>query len=52
MNWIKQYVLRRRHCRDLSEEIREHLAQKAEELVAAGCPERRPLPQRGASLEM
>jgi len=36
MNWIKQYVLRRRHCRDLSEEIREHLAQKAEELVAAG----------------
>src|SRR5215831_966556 len=36
MNWIKQLLSRRRLYSDLSDEIREHLAEKIEELVASG----------------
>jgi predicted permease len=36
MNWIKQVFSRRRVYGDLSEEIREHLDEKVEELVAGG----------------
>jgi predicted permease len=36
MNWVKQLFLRRRLYDDLSEEIREHLEEKIEELVAGG----------------
>ena len=36
MNWFKQLFSRRRLYNDLSEEIREHLEQKIEELVASG----------------
>jgi putative ABC transport system permease protein len=36
MKWIKRLFSRRRLYRDLSEEIREHLEQKVEELVAGG----------------
>src|SRR6266581_5107403 len=38
MNWVKRLFLRRRLYGDLSEEIREHLKEKIEELVAAGMP--------------
>ena len=38
MNWIKQLFSRRRLDRDLSEEMREHLEEKIEELVASGMP--------------
>src|SRR5882724_12871302 len=38
MNWLKQIFSRRRLCNDLSEEIRAHLDEKIEELVAAGMP--------------
>jgi len=38
MSWLKQIFSRRRRFGDLSEEIREHLAEKVEELVAAGMP--------------
>jgi predicted permease len=38
MNWLKQLLSRRRHYSDLSEEIREHLEEKIEELVATGMP--------------
>src|SRR5271165_2433437 len=36
MNWLKQMFSRRRLYGDLSEEIREHLEEKVEELVAGG----------------
>src|SRR6202795_3426239 len=36
MNWLKQLFSRRRLYTDLSEEIREHLEEKIEELVAGG----------------
>src|ERR1700693_6022338 len=36
MNWVKQLFSRRRLYNDLSEEIREHLEEKIEELVAGG----------------
>jgi len=36
MKWMKQLFSRRRLYRDLSEEIREHLEEKIEELVASG----------------
>src|SRR5271156_2109129 len=36
MNWLKQMFSRRRLYGDLSEEIREHLDEKIEELVAGG----------------
>jgi MacB-like periplasmic core domain len=36
MNWIKRLFSRRRLHSDLSDEIREHLAEKIEELVASG----------------
>jgi hypothetical protein len=36
MSWIKRLFLRRRLYGDLSEEIREHLEEKIEELVAGG----------------
>ena len=38
MNWLKQLFSRRRFYGDLSEEIREHLEEKIEELVASGMP--------------
>ncbi|HKV63945.1 MAG TPA: ABC transporter permease [Candidatus Acidoferrum sp.] len=38
MNWLKQLFSRRRLYNDLSEEIRSHLEEKIEELVAAGMP--------------
>jgi len=40
MNWLKQLFLRRRLYNDLSDEIREHLEEKIEELVANGIPRR------------
>jgi hypothetical protein len=40
MNWIKQVFSRRRVYGDLSEEIREHLDEKVEELVAGGMVRR------------
>jgi len=36
MNWLKGLFARRRAHRDLSEEIREHLEEKVDELVASG----------------
>jgi putative ABC transport system permease protein len=36
MHWIKQLLSRRRVYSDLSQEIREHLAEKIDELVASG----------------
>jgi putative ABC transport system permease protein len=36
MNWLTQLFSRRRIYRELSEEIREHLEEKTDELVAAG----------------
>ena len=36
MSWLQQLLLRRRLYGDLSEEIREHLEEKIEELVAGG----------------
>jgi hypothetical protein len=36
MNWIRQFLSRRHLERDLHEEIRQHLEQRIEELVAAG----------------
>src|SRR6476660_5848410 len=36
MNWLKQLLLRGRLYNDLSDEIREHLEEKIEELVASG----------------
>src|SRR6267378_6727409 len=36
MRWLKQLFLRRRIYGDLSEEIREHLEEKIEQLVAGG----------------
>ena len=36
MAWVRRLFLRRRIYRDLSEEIREHLEEKVEELVAGG----------------
>jgi MacB-like periplasmic core domain len=38
MRWLKQLFLRRRIYGDLSKEIREHLDEKIEELVASGMP--------------
>ena len=38
MTWLKQVFSRRRLYGDLSEEIREHLEEKIEELVASGVP--------------
>jgi predicted permease len=38
MNWFKQLFSRRRLYNDLSDEIREHLEEKIEDLVAAGMP--------------
>jgi len=40
MNWILRMFSRRRAFDDLSEEIREHLEEKVEELVAGGMPRR------------
>jgi putative ABC transport system permease protein len=36
MNWFKQIWMRRRMCRDLSEEIRQHLDENIEALMADG----------------
>src|SRR5258707_3968149 len=36
MTWLKQFVSRRRQFGELSEEIREHIDEKVEELVEAG----------------
>jgi predicted lysophospholipase L1 biosynthesis ABC-type transport system permease subunit len=36
MNWLRQLVSRRRAYGDLSEEIREHIDEKVEQLVALG----------------
>jgi predicted permease len=36
MNWIQQFLWRRRMDRDLSEEIRQHLDEKVEDLVESG----------------
>jgi len=36
MSWLKQFFARRHLYKDLSEEIREHLEEKIEELVASG----------------
>ena len=36
MSWMKQFFARRHLYKDLSEEIREHLEEKIEELVASG----------------
>jgi hypothetical protein len=38
MNWLKQLFSRRRLHNDLSDEIREHLEEKIEELVVNGIP--------------
>jgi predicted permease len=38
VNWIRQLLARRRMDRDLSEEIRQHLDEKVEELTDAGMP--------------
>jgi predicted permease len=38
VNWLRQLVSRRRLYSDLSDEIREHLEEKVEELVASGMP--------------
>jgi hypothetical protein len=38
MNWVRQMFTRRRLYGELSEEIREHLEEKTEELVAGGMP--------------
>src|SRR5713101_8400272 len=38
MSWLKQLFSRRRLYNDLSEEIRAHLEEKIEELVASGMP--------------
>ena len=38
MNWLKQIFSRSRHYAELSEEIREHLEERVEELVARGVP--------------
>src|SRR5216683_1960601 len=38
MMWLKRLFSRRRLYGDLSEEIREHLEEKVEELVASGMP--------------
>jgi putative ABC transport system permease protein len=40
MNWLKQIFSRRRLYNDLSDEIREHLEEKIEELVASGMPKK------------
>jgi predicted permease len=40
MNWLKQLFSRPRLYDDLSDEIREHLEEKIEELVAAGIPKK------------
>jgi putative ABC transport system permease protein len=40
MTWLKQLFSRRRFYNDLSEEIRSHLDEKIEELVATGMPRR------------
>src|SRR5580692_550288 len=40
MNWLKQIFSRHRLYNDLSDEIREHLEEKIEELVANGIPRR------------
>jgi predicted permease len=36
MNWLQQLISRRREYRDLSDEIAEHLQEKADELIAGG----------------
>src|SRR5262245_25439804 len=38
MNWLTELLVRRRFHDDLSEEIKEHLHEKTEELVAGGMP--------------
>jgi predicted permease len=38
MMWLRQIVARRQFSSDLSEEIRQHLEEKVEELVAEGMP--------------
>lgn len=38
MQWLKSLWLRARRRDDLSEEIKQHLAEKAEELIAGGVP--------------
>ncbi len=38
MNWIKQFCSRRRIYGDLSQEVRGHLEEKIDELVASGVP--------------
>jgi putative ABC transport system permease protein len=38
MNWLKQLFSRRRLYNDLSDEIRDHLDEKIEELVSTGLP--------------
>jgi putative ABC transport system permease protein len=38
MNWITQIFSRRRIYSDISEELRQHLEEKTEDLVRAGMP--------------
>jgi uncharacterized protein YoaH (UPF0181 family) len=38
MSWLKQIFSRRHLYNDLSDEMRQHLEEKIEELVAAGMP--------------
>jgi hypothetical protein len=55
MTWIRRLFSRRRIFGDLSEEIREHLEEKVDELVAGGIPRKEAgaaARRRGGSLEM
>jgi putative ABC transport system permease protein len=40
MNWLKQLLSRRKSYNDLSDEIRDHLDEKIEELIATGIPKK------------
>src|SRR5258705_1137005 len=40
MRWLKQLFSRRRFCGELSLEIREHIDERIEELVAEGMPKK------------
>jgi len=50
MNWLKQLFSRRSLYNDLSEEMRQHLEEKIEELVATGLSKKKPPPPPAAHL--